>query len=97
MSIFLARIDSVPIIASDFDNQLLQWFWVLVDSLNENIADIQNLFNLLQAQSYTAVQIASMQSAGQLVDGILLYDTTNNEYVGRIAGSLVKFTTTAYP
>lgn len=97
MTIFLDRIDSAPIANSEFDPQFLQWLWVLVDSLNENIRDIQNAFNLLTAIGYTAVQIAQMQTDGQLSDGVLLYDTTNNLYVGRISGSLVKFTTTPYP
>jgi hypothetical protein len=32
-----------------------------------------------------------------LTNGILLYDTTNNVYVGMQNGALVKFTTSAYP
>ena len=35
--------------------------------------------------------------AGTWVNGVLLYDTTNNEYVGQQGGVLVKFTTTSYP
>jgi hypothetical protein len=98
MSIFLDRIDSVPIASNtQFDTQFLQWLWVLVDALNENTSDIQNAFNLLTAIGYTQTQITDMNTAGQLSNGILLYDTTNNEYVGRQAGALVKFTTTAYP
>jgi hypothetical protein len=42
MALFLDKIDSVPALYSDFDEQFLQWLWVLVDSLNENINDIQN-------------------------------------------------------
>ncbi len=97
MTIFLDRIDSAPILNSDFDAQFLQWLWVLVDSLNENLNDIQNAFNLLTAMGYTAVEIAQMESDGVLSNGILMYDTTNNVYVGRQSGALVKFTTTAYP
>jgi hypothetical protein len=98
MSVFLDRTDSVPIASNtQFDTQFLQWLWVLVDTLNENWTDIQNSFNLLTAVGYTQTQITDMNTAGQLSDGVLLYDTTNNEYVGRISGSLVKFTTAAYP
>lgn len=91
----LDRIDSIA--ATEFDVQFLQWVWVLVDSLNENIFDIENAFNLLAASSYTQTQISDMQTAGQLNDGIVLYDTTNNVYVGRESGVLVKFSTAAYP
>lgn len=95
MSVSLDRID--PIAATEFDVQFLQWVWVLVDALNENMFDIENAFNLLAAPEYTQAQISAMQTAGQLDDGIVLYDTTNNVYVGREAGVLVKFTTTTYP
>jgi hypothetical protein len=99
MTLFLDKIDSAPISNRDFDPQFLQWIWVLVDSLNENLTDIERAFNLSAAASYTAAQINTMQTAtpSQLSDGIILYDTTNNEYVGRISGTLVKFTTAAYP
>jgi len=98
MTIFLDRIDSSPIAnIFEFNYQFVQWIWVLVDSLNENMSDIQNAFNLLTAIGYTQTQITDMNTAGQLVNGVILYDTTNDLYVGRQAGSLVKFTTAAYP
>lgn len=97
MTIFLNRVDSAPIINGDFDPQFLQWVWVLVDSLNENIIDIQNALNLLTAMSYTATQINDLETSGSLNNGVLLYDTTNNVYVGKQNGALVKFTTAAYP
>lgn len=96
-TIFLDRIDAAPIANSNFDTQFLQWLWVLVDSLNENITDIQNAFNILTSISYTAIQIAAMEGDGQLGNGVLLYDTTNNVYVGKQGGSLVQFTTASYP
>lgn len=99
MTIFLDRIDAAPVIGNEFNYPFATWLAVLVNSLNENIQDIEGDFNLLMAQSYTAAQIVAMQTAtpSQLFDGVLLYDSTNNEYVGRISGALVKFTTTAYP
>lgn len=97
MTVTLDKIDSAPIANSNLDHNFLQWIWVLVDSLNENISDIETAFNLLTANGYTQTEITDMQSAGQLSDGVILYDTINNEYVGRQSGSLVKFTTTAYP
>jgi hypothetical protein len=97
MALFLDRIDSAPIVSQDFDPQFLQWLWVLIDTLNEIINDVQNALNFLTAQNLTATQITTMFAAGSFSNGILLYDTTNNEYVGMQSGSLVKFTTTAYP
>ena len=70
--------------------QLMQWIGLLVDTLNEDIDEIEGLFNLLSASSYTSTQITNMQTAGTLTDGMLLYDSTLNEYVGRISGALVK-------
>lgn len=97
MSVILDKIDSAPIANSDFDYQFLQWIWVLVDSLNENINDIETAFNLLTANGYTQTEITDMDTAGQLDNGVILYDTTNDVYVGRQGGSLVQFTTTLYP
>lgn len=98
-TIFLDRIDASPILSDVFEPPFASWLAVLVNVLNENIQDIQDFFNLLTAQSYTATEIAAMQAAvpAVLTDGVLLYDSTNNEYVGRISGSLVKFTTAPYP
>lgn len=97
MAIFLDRIDSAPLANNDLPYVLNQWIANLIDVLNEVINDTQNAFNLLTAQSYTATQISDMFTAGTLVNGILLYDSTNNVYVGMQNGALVKFTTTAYP
>ncbi len=155
MPIFLDRIDSAPIMNVDFDPQFLQWVWVLVDSLNEDINDIQNAFNALTAPnlavlnetvtltsgspSFTVANGALYaigsnvigngillgstisSKAGNLItinsnatingasllafiptdlelgNGVFIYDTTTNEYLGIKNGALVKFTTTAYP
>ena len=98
MTLFLDRVDAVPIASNtQFDVQFLQWLWVLVDTLNENWFDIQSALNLLTAMSYTSAEILAMEGDGQLGNGVLLYDTDNDVYVGRQAGSLVKFTTTPYP
>jgi len=99
MTIFLDRIDASPILSDVFEPPFATWLAVLVNVLNENIQDIQGYLNLLTAQSYTAAQITAMNTAtpSLLNNGVLLYDTTNNVYVGKISGSLVKFTTTSYP
>ncbi len=97
MSIFLERIDSAPLANTDFDMQYMQWVGNLIDTLNEVISDIQNAFNLFEASNYTDTQIAALETAGQLIDGVILYDTVNQVYVGRQGGALVQFTTAAYP
>lgn len=97
MALFLDRIDSAPIIGGDFDPQFLQWLWVLIDTLNEIFNDLENAINFLTASNLTATQIAAGFTTGDYGNGILLYDTTNNVYVGMQNGALVKFTTTAYP
>ena len=97
MSIFLNRIDAAPIANSNFDVQFLQWIWILVEVLNENINDIQNSFNLLTGQSYTPTEINDMETAGDLSNGVILYDSVNHVYVGRQNGALVQFTTASYP
>lgn len=155
MTLFLDRIDAAPIINKNFDAQFLQWLAVLVDSLNENISDIQNAFNLLTVPNVEVLNetvtltsgspsfsvangslysidenvvgngipagstistidgnvitltndasingaslLAFIPSDGVIGNGIMLYDTTTNQYLGIENGALVKFTTTAYP
>lgn len=97
MTIFLDRVDAAPILGNLFEYPFASWLAVLVNVLNEDIQDIQNAFNLLQAQSYSSIDIAAMFTAETLVNGVILYDSDLDEYVGMQAGALVKFTTTAYP
>lgn len=97
MSVSLDRIDSAPIANSDFDYQFLQWIWVLVDTLNENLISLEFAFDLFTVTNYTQAEILAFQAGGQLGNGVILYDTTSNVYVGRQNGSLVKFTTASYP
>lgn len=97
MTAFLNRLDSVPVFGNDFTSEFNQWLANITDTLNEDIRIIQDGFNILSAPSYTAAEVASLESDGLLSDGVVLYDTTNNVYVGRVSGSLVKFTTAAYP
>ena len=97
MTVFLDRIDSVPVVNSGLDSQFIQWLSVLVDSLNETLGDIEALFNVFYPPPYTQTQILQMQADGALQNGVLLHDTTNDEYVGRKNGVLVKFTTGSYP
>lgn len=98
MAIFLDRIDAVPESNTEqLDPQFMQWLWVLVDTLNENLTDIQSSFNLITLSGYTQTEITDMNIAGELSNGVILYDTTNNIYVGRQGGVLVKFTVLAYP
>lgn len=96
-TIFLDRIDAAPVLTDVFEYPFASWLAVLVNVLNEDIQDIQNAFNLLEARGYTSVQIAAMMTAGDLENGVILYDTTLNVYVGMQNGALVKFTTSAYP
>lgn len=53
MTLFLDRVDSAPVINSDMDMQLLQWMWVLVDTLNEDLSDIQGA--ILSQTSVTGI------------------------------------------
>lgn len=95
--IFLDRIDASPILSDVFEPPFATWLAVLVNVLNENIQDIQNYFNLLTAQSYTTTEISNLFTSGSLTNGMMLYDSVLNVYVGVQNGALVKFTTTSYP
>lgn len=97
MTLFIDRIDAVPVQDEDFSYAFLQWITNLVTTLNSDIQLLQNSLNLLTAQSYTATQINTLFTDGALTNGVLLYDTTNNVYVGMQSGALVQFTTASYP
>lgn len=93
MTIVLDKVDTVPVMNVDFPTIFMQWLAVLVDTLNQDIQNIQDGLNILYAPSYTSAEIADLT----LQNGVFLYDSTLDEYVGMQAGSLVKFTTTPYP
>lgn len=97
MTIVIDSFDVAPVNSDIFPFEFNQWLAVLVDTLNEMVNNLLRSLNLLAAQSYTAVQINDFLLNGDLSNGILLYDSTNNVYVGMQSGSLVKFTTAAYP
>ncbi|MFB1501506.1 hypothetical protein [Thiocapsa sp. N5-Cardenillas] len=96
MAVILPRVDAAALANTNFTFEFNQWVSVLVDTLNELIQQVEGSLNFPNA-SYTAIEIAAFETAGTLVDGVVLYDTTNNVYVGRQSGVLVSFTTGVYP
>lgn len=77
MALFLDRIDSAPIVSGDFDPQFLQWLWVLIDTLNETIGDIQNALNYLTAPNFAMLTETVTLTLGSpsftVVDGTLYH------------------------
>lgn len=103
-SLMLQRIDGSPLQEDELSQPLKSWLAVLADTINSTIDAIELNVNVLNkyvgsngliVPSLTAAQIATL--APNLVNGVLLYDTTNNVYVGQQNGSQVKFTTSSYP
>ena len=96
MSLILPRVDAAALSNTDFTPDFNQWLSVLIDTLNELITQVERSLNFPNA-SYTAIEIAAFETAGTLADGVVLYDTTNNKYVGRQSGVLVSFSMGTYP
>jgi hypothetical protein len=103
-TLMLLRVDGCPTQDDDLSFPLKSWLSIIADTINSSIDAIELNINFLNqyisvdgfiVPSLTAVEIAAI--AADLVNGVLLYDTTNNVYVGQQAGSLVKFTTSSYP
>ncbi len=67
MTLFLERVDTAPINGNNFDLQFLQWLWVLVDTLNEDL-------NLIEAAVLSETLVTDIT---QLVEGNSLYIPTN--------------------
>ena len=97
MSLSLDRVNSSPLFNEEFSFEFRQWISNTVDTLNEVIGDIESALDVFIAPNYTAAEIATLLANGDLTNGIILYDTTNNVYVGMKSSSLVKFSTTSYP
>lgn len=93
----LLRVDGCPLQDDKLSFPLKSWLAVLADTINSTFALIES--NIVLSQGATVPQLTAAQIAdltGQ-PNGWLAYDTTNNVYVGKQSGSLVKFTTTSYP
>jgi hypothetical protein len=70
----------------------------LIDSTNENSNDLELFLNLnFTPPAFTEAQIVAMTAT--LPDGVILYCTDHTPpcYVGKISGTLVQFTTAAFP
>ena len=92
MPFTLDKVDAAPV-KNDLPYEFNQWLSVTVDILNEDINTIQDALTIFNAPSYTSLEIADLT----LTNGVILYDSTLDVYVGKQAGALVKFTTTPYP
>lgn len=101
--VFLDRIDSVPLEDDEFSFSFNSWVSVMVDTINEDLADIQDQFNGIGTPYgptiLTQAQIIVLNTAGRLSDGVFIYcsDHVPPCYVGKISGALVQFTTTPFP
>lgn len=96
MAIFLPKVDSFSaIMNSEFSFEFTAWLTVMIDTVNQVIQQLQNWLNLVEIPNYTDTEIAA--SGASWPNGVLVYDSVNNVYVGKQSGSLVKFTTTPYP
>lgn len=83
MSVFLDRLDSAPLADDDFSFTFNSWISNVVDTLNENISDIEEQLNGLEDATFitrkTSAQITaliSMNAFPVLDVGSLWFDTT---------------------
>lgn len=97
MSIFLDRIDAVPVNNDDFSFEINSWMSNLVDTINEDIADIEGSFNFFVIQPFTQAEIIA--AATDAPDGSIWYCTDHVPpvFVGKANGALVQFLTAAFP
>lgn len=98
MTIFLDRIDSAPLYGDEFSFEFKSWISVLIDSQNQNIEEIEGLFNNFVLQSFTQADILAAFAAGS-PDGSMwyCYNSTPPNVVVQINGALRQLTTTAFP
>lgn len=88
MSLFLQRIDAFsPAADSEFSFSYITWLSVLIDTLNEIIATIQDALNQTSAPQYTTAQITTLALTSP--NGTLWYDITTNELKALVNGVVV--------
>lgn len=97
MTVFLNRIDAVPLAADPFSDEYKAWVTVLVDSLNSVISRVEESLNTLVVPSLTSAEIIA--ASANAANGTIWYavDGTPPNLVALIDGSLVQFTTTPFP
>lgn len=93
----LLRADGCPLQGDKLSFELTSWLSVLGDTINSTFDIIESNMNLLVLPPMTQTQITTSFTDGNLMNGTIIYDSTNNVYVGQQNGALVKFTTTSYP
>ncbi len=88
MAIFLERIDSLPTLSnSEFSFEFNSWLAVMIDTLNEALATIQDELNQTVAPSFTTAQITTLALTAP--NGSLWYDTTTNQLKAKVNGVVV--------
>ena len=101
MPVFLDRIDAVPLEDDSFSVSFNSWTMVLVDTINESLTTIQNNLNGfsdgLVAPSKTQAEIVAL--GPDAANGTIWYctDSVPPAMVAKVDGSLVQFTTSAFP
>lgn len=86
MIVFLEKIDAAPLADDDFSFSFNSWIAVMIDTLNEDLSNIQNQLNGLGTATFittkTSAQITAliaMNALPVLPVGALWYDTTINK------------------
>lgn len=91
MSIFLERVNAAPLSNSNFTFEFNSWVSILVDTLNETIATIQDEINRydngLYAPQFTTAQITTLALTAP--NGTMWYDTTTNQLKAKVNGVVV--------
>lgn len=97
MTIAFDKVDTAPLFSESFGTYFTNWLSVLVNTINQTAENIADDFNLLTAQPYTQTEITDLFNDDLIQNGVLLYDSTNDVYVGMQGGALVQFSTTPWP
>lgn len=101
MAVFLERIDSAPVFAEELPEDFVFWLTVFIDSINQTIDSIENIFNgqndgLIAPQKLSA-EIATLSLTAP--DGTMWYatDSAPPNLVIKINGALRQVSTVAFP
>lgn len=97
--VFLDKIDTAPLQATDFNFEFYSWISALIDTLNETFQQLEDLFNNgIQLPQYTNAQIIDLAASSP--DGTMWYSTDEtppNSVVVKVNGTLVKLVAASFP
>lgn len=100
MTVEYTKIDTFPLFAIEMPFPVVQWFSVIVDTLNQNLQDLEVQWNNgIEFPQKTQAELTDVDFFNAAVNGTGWYctDSSPPNIVFKINGSLVQLNTSPFP